>query len=145
MAGLDPAIHVLPFSNYQKEDVDARHKAGHDRLYGSAFTGTLMLHPNFTPDINLGHLVQAGVLIASVAGGVLGGYLGLRADLDRQRAEFRIALAGDEARLAMAERLIDERRAEDRQFQTEMRAALDRVMVTLADIRTTLVQKQDRK
>jgi len=94
-----------------------------------------MLHPHFTPDITLGHLVQAGVLIASVAGGIFGGYLELRADLDRQRAEYRVALAGDEARLAVAERLLDERRAEDRQFQTEMRAALDRVMVTLADIR----------
>jgi hypothetical protein len=29
MAGLDPAIHVLPQS---KKDVDARHKAGHDDL-----------------------------------------------------------------------------------------------------------------
>ena len=104
-----------------------------------------MFHPNFTPDINLGHLVQAGVLIASVAGGVFGGYLGLRADLDRQRAEFRVALAGDEARLAIAERLIDERRSEDRQFQTEMRTALDRVMAALADLRTELVQKQNRK
>ena len=85
------------------------------------------------------------MLIASVAGGVIGGYLGLRADLDRQRTEFRIALAGDNARLAMAERLLDERRAEDRQFQTEMRAALDRVMATLAALRTELVQKQDRK
>jgi hypothetical protein len=28
MAGLVPAIHVLPRKN--KEDVDARHKAGHD-------------------------------------------------------------------------------------------------------------------
>src|SRR5216110_2631625 len=27
MAGLDPAIHVLAF---RKQDVDARHKAGHD-------------------------------------------------------------------------------------------------------------------
>jgi len=27
MAGLDPAIHVLATT---KEDVDARHKAGHD-------------------------------------------------------------------------------------------------------------------
>lgn len=104
-----------------------------------------MFHPNFTPDINLGHLVQAGVLIASVAGGVFGGYLGLRADLDRQRAEFRVALAGDEARLAIAERLIDERRSEDRQFQAEMRTALDRVMSALADLRTELVQKQNRK
>jgi hypothetical protein len=30
MAGLDPAIHV--FLAYCKEDVDARHKAGHDEL-----------------------------------------------------------------------------------------------------------------
>jgi len=28
MAGLDPAIHVLN----RKEDVDTRHKAGHDEL-----------------------------------------------------------------------------------------------------------------
>jgi hypothetical protein len=28
MAGLDPAIHV--FAAVGKEDVDARHKAGHD-------------------------------------------------------------------------------------------------------------------
>jgi len=104
-----------------------------------------MLHPHFTPDINLGHLVQAGVLVASVAGGILGGYLGLRADLDRQRAEFRVAVAGHDARIAIAERLIDERRSEDRQFQTEMRAALDRVMAGLADLRTELVQKQNRK
>jgi hypothetical protein len=104
-----------------------------------------MLHPHFTPDINLGHLMQAGVLIASVAGGILGGYLGLRADIERQGSEFRVALASHEARLALTERLLNERRGEDRQFQAEMRAALDRVMQTLADIRTELVQKQDRK
>src|SRR5207248_2819258 len=114
-------------------------------LYLLAVPSHTMLHPHFTPDINLGHLVQAGVLIASVAGGILGGYLGLRADLDRQRSEFRVAVAGHDARLAIAERLIDERRAEDRQFQTEMRAALDRVMASLAALRTELVQKQDRK
>ena len=104
-----------------------------------------MLHPHFTPDITLGHLVQAAVLVASVAGGVFGGYLELRADLDRARTEYRVALAGEEARLAAAERLLDERRSEDRQFQSEMHAQLDRVMQSLADIRTELVQKQDRK
>jgi len=31
MAGLVPAIHALPLI---KENVDARHKAGHDRVYG---------------------------------------------------------------------------------------------------------------
>jgi hypothetical protein len=104
-----------------------------------------MLHPHFTPDINLGHLVQAIVVIATVGGGILGGYLSLRADLDQQRAEFRVALAGHEARLTVAERLLDERRTEDREFQAEMRTQLQRVMQAIADLKTDLVHKQDRK
>jgi hypothetical protein len=104
-----------------------------------------MLHPHFTPDITLGHLVQAVVVIATVGGGVLGGYLSLRSDLETQRAEFRVALAGHEARLVVAERLIEERRTEDRQFEADMRAALERVMQAIADLRTSLVRKQDRK
>jgi hypothetical protein len=104
-----------------------------------------MLHPHFTPDINLGHLVQAVVVVATVGGGVLGGYLSLRSDLDLQRAEFRVALAGHEARLNVAERVLDQRHAEDRQFQAEMRASLDRVMHAIADLKTDLAQKQNRK
>ena len=104
-----------------------------------------MLHPHFTPDITLGHLVQAVVVVATVGGGVLGGYLSLRSDLEMQRAEFRVALAGHEARLLVAERLIEERRTEDRQFEADMRAALERVMQAIADLRTALVRKQDRK
>lgn len=104
-----------------------------------------MIHPNFNPEITLGHLIQALVLLSTVGGGVVGGYLSLRSDIDGQRGEFRVALAGHEARLGIAERRLDERRAEDRQFQAEMRAALDRVMQSLADMRADLVQKQDRK
>ena len=104
-----------------------------------------MLHPHFTPDITLGHLVQALVVVATVGGGVLGAYLSLRSDLEVQRAEFRVALAGHEARIAVAERLIEERRTEDRAFQAEMRAALERVMQAIGDLRTSLVKKQDRK
>jgi hypothetical protein len=80
-----------------------------------------MLHPHFTPDITLGHLMQAVVVVATVGGGVLGGYLSLRSDLETQRAEFLVALAGHEARLLVAERLIEERRTEDRQFEADMR------------------------
>lgn len=103
------------------------------------------IHPHFTPDINLGHLVQAVVIVTTVGGGILGGYLSLRSDLDVQRAEFRVALTGHEARLTVAERLLDERHSEDRQFQTEMRAAMERVMQAIGQLRTELVQKQDRK
>ncbi len=104
-----------------------------------------MLHPHFTPDINLGHLLQALVVVTTVGGGLVGGYLSLRGDLDVQRAEFRVTLAGHEARLNFAERVLDEHRTEDRQFQAEMRAALGRVMQAIGDLRTELVQKQDRK
>src|SRR5579862_1855677 len=104
-----------------------------------------MLHPHFSPDVTLGHLLQAAVVLVTGGGGILGGYLSLRNDLDVQRAEYRVALASHEARLAEAERELDDRRREDREFQAEMRAALERVMETLAGIRTELVQKQNRR
>jgi hypothetical protein len=104
-----------------------------------------MIHPHFTPDINLGHLLQALIIVTTLGGGIVGAYLSLRGDLDVQRAEFRVALAGHEARLTFAERILDERRTEDHQFQAEMRAALDRVMQGIGDLRTELVQKQNRK
>ena len=103
------------------------------------------LHPHFSPDINLGHLLQAVVVVTTVGGGILGGYLNLRADIDVQRAEFRVALAGHEARLTVAEHALDERRDEERQFQVEMRSRLEQVMQAIADLRTELVQKQDRR
>jgi hypothetical protein len=103
------------------------------------------IHPHFTPDINLGHLVQAVVVVTTVGGGILAGYLSLRDDLDRQRAEFRVALAGHEARLTVAEHVLDERRTEERQFQAEMRSKLEQVMQAIGDLRTELVQKQDRR
>jgi len=104
-----------------------------------------MIHPNFTPDITLGHLMQALVVLSTVGGGIVGGYVSLRSDLDLQRGEFRVAVAGHEARLALVERQLEQRRNEDRQFQAEMRGAVDRVMQAIAGLRTELVQKQDRK
>jgi capsule polysaccharide export protein KpsE/RkpR len=104
-----------------------------------------MLHPHFSPDITLGHLLQAAVVLVTGGGGILGGYLSLRSDLDTERAEYRVALAAHEARLTEAERQLDDRRREDREFQAEMRAALERVMQTLSDMRAELVQKQNRR
>jgi hypothetical protein len=109
----------------------------------SAWLGAI--HPHFTPDINLGHLLQAVVVVTTIGGGILAGYLSLRDDLDRQRAEFRVELAGHEARLTVAEHALDERRGEERQFQVEMRSKLEQVMQAIADLRTELVQKQDRR
>jgi len=104
-----------------------------------------MIYPHFTPDIHLGHLVQAIIVVGTVGGGLLAGFLSLRADIEVQRSEFRVVLAGHEARLTVTERLLDERRSDDRLFQAEMRTVLGRVMQGIADLRTELVQKQDRK
>jgi hypothetical protein len=62
-----------------------------------------------------------------------------------ERAEYRVALAAHEERLGQAERELADRRREDREFQVETRAALERVMATLADLRAELVQKQNRR
>ena len=104
-----------------------------------------MLHPHFSPDITLGHLLQAAVVLITGGGGILGGYLSLRSDLDMERAEYRVALAAHEARLTEAERELDDRRNEERAFQSEMRAALDRVMQSLSDLRAQLGEKQNRR
>src|SRR5579859_4616322 len=102
-----------------------------------------LLHPQLRPEINIGHLMQAVVVVTTVGGGIVSGYLSLRADVDLQRAEFRVALAGHEARLTVVEHMLDERRTEDREFQSEMRGTLDRVMQAIGDLRTELVQEQD--
>ena len=104
-----------------------------------------MIHPHFTPDINLGHLVQAVVVATTVGGGVLGGYISLRSDLDLQRTQFQVALADHEARLSMLEHQFAERRTDERQFHAEMRTKLDRVMQAIGDLRTELALKEDRK
>jgi hypothetical protein len=104
-----------------------------------------MLHPHFSPDITLGHLLQAAVVLITGGGGILGGYLSLRSDLDMQRAEYRVALAAHEARLAEAERELDDRRHEERAFEAEMRAALGRVMEAIGGLRTEVVQKANRR
>src|SRR5215471_5765994 len=55
MAGLVPAIHV--FSATRKQDVDARHKAGHDEVVialpsrGGWITPTVHLIPSLRPTI----------------------------------------------------------------------------------------------
>jgi hypothetical protein len=104
-----------------------------------------VITPHFTPEVELGQIMQALVLVVTVGGGVLGGYLTWRADLDGQRAEFRVAIAAHEARLSVVEHAIEQRNHDDRAFEAEMRATLDRISQAIADLRTEIVQKQDRR
>jgi len=105
----------------------------------------MMIRPHFSPEVTLGHLLQATVIVFTVGGGIVSAYVSLRTDLERERAEFRIAAADYDARLTNAERELADRQAEDREFRSETRTALSRIMEAIADLRTQIVQKQDRK
>jgi multidrug resistance efflux pump len=104
-----------------------------------------MIRPHFSPEVTLGHVLQATVIVFTVGGGIVSAYVSLRTDLERERAEFQIAAANYDARLTNAERELADRQAEDREFRAETRDALSQIMNGLADLRTQLVQKEDRK
>ena len=104
-----------------------------------------LIRPRFSPEITLGHLLQATVMLITVGGGIVTAYVGLRTDLERERAEFQIAGAAYDARLTGAEHEMAQRQDEDRCFRAETRNTLSRIIDALTDLRTQVVQKQDRK
>ena len=104
-----------------------------------------MLKPRFSPEINFGHVMQAAVLLLTVGGGAVTSYISLRGDIENLRSELEVQIASHELRIAAAERALEQRRLDERDFQAEMRAALSRIIDAIADLRTQIVQKQDRK
>jgi hypothetical protein len=100
-----------------------------------------MLKPRFTPEIQLGHLVQATVFIFGIGGSVLGAYLSLNHTIAQQ-----------DTRIALVEVVQKSRDAEDVSWRSEMRAAnqsLNNVITQLsrevADLRVAIANKADRK
>lgn len=104
-----------------------------------------MLKPRFSAEINFGHVMQATVLLLTVGGGAVTSYISLRQDIDTLRTELDVRIASHELRIRAAERALEQRRLDERDFQTEMRTALARIIDAIADLRTQIVQKQDRK
>lgn len=104
-----------------------------------------MLRPRFSAEINFGHVMQAAVLLLTVGGGAVTSYISLRGDIDNLRAELEVQIASHELRIGSVERAAEQRRLDERDFQAEMRAALSRIIDAITDLRTQIVQKQDRK
>jgi hypothetical protein len=91
----------------------------------------------FNPEINLGHILQ----IIALTGAVITGYVSLQRDMASMRGEYQVAMAGFESRLTVAEHAIVERRQEDREFATEMRAALGEIQKGLNSVQLQLVER----
>ena len=92
----------------------------------------------FNPEINLGHILQ----ITALTGAVITGYVSLERDMASMRAEYQIAMAGLASRLTVAEHAIVERRHEDREFATEMRAAVVDIQKGLNNLQLQFVERQ---
>ena len=91
----------------------------------------------FNPEINLGLILQ----IIALTGAVITGYISLQRDMASMRAEYQVAMAGFESRLTVAEHAIVERRQEDREFATEMRAAVVDIQKGLNNLQLQLVER----
>jgi hypothetical protein len=91
----------------------------------------------FNPEINLGHILQ----IIALTGAVITGYVSLQRDMASMRAEYQVAMAGFESRLTVAEHAIVERRQEDREFATEMRAAVVDIQKGLNNLQLQFVER----
>jgi hypothetical protein len=112
---------------------------------GGCVLDAAMLKPKFSAEINFGHVMQAAVLLLTVGGGAVTSYISLRGDIENLRSELEVRLASHELRIHSVEQAVEQRRQDERDFQSEMRSALARIIEAIADLRTQIVQKQDRK
>jgi hypothetical protein len=104
-----------------------------------------MLKPRFSAEINFGHIMQAAVLLLTVGGGAVTSYISLKGDIETLRSDYEVRTASLEQRISAVEQDAAQRRIDERDFQGEMRTALARIIDAIADLRTQIVQKQDRK
>jgi hypothetical protein len=93
------------------------------------------LWPRFSPEINFGHLLQAGVIVVTIGGGAITSYLSLRSDIQQVRADLTVRVSEHELRIATIEHASEDQRKEMREFQTEMRASITRIFDLLTDLR----------
>ena len=85
--------------------------------------------------MNLGHLLQAVVILLTIGGGAITSYLSLRSDIQQVRADLTVRVSEHEVRLATMEHASEDQRKEVREFQAEMRGSIARIFELLTDLR----------
>jgi hypothetical protein len=99
-----------------------------------------MMTPRFSPDITLGHLIQAVTLVAMIGGGAITSYVSLRAEIGAAAERASKGISDINARVVV----LETRREIDERFQTEARRDLGRLLDAVNDLKIQLVSKQDR-
>jgi len=98
-----------------------------------------VLKPDFTSKIDLGHLIQAGILLVTVGGGGIGGYLALDDRISAQAAKLGIV----EQQITQQDHTAIQIQSEQRRFADSISLSLAKLSDQLADLRV-LVAKEKR-
>lgn len=99
-----------------------------------------MVNLRYSPEVTLGHLIQAVTLVAMIGGGAITSYMSLRADIAASAERAGKAVADMNARVLV----LEARREMDERFQLETRRDLARLLDAINDLKVQLVGKQDR-
>ena len=99
-----------------------------------------MVNLRYSPEVTLGHLIQAVTLVAMIGGGAITSYMSLRADIAASTERAGKAIGDINARVLV----LEARREMDERFQIETRRDLGRLIEAVNDLRVQLVGKQDR-
>jgi hypothetical protein len=102
---------------------------------------TTLPRPRFSPEINFGHLLQAAVLLVTIGGGAITSYLSLRSDIETVRGDVTIRETASELRITNAESMLKELRADNHEFQLDMRSSITRITDMLGDLRVQIAHR----
>src|SRR5882724_8382964 len=129
----------------RRRDQDPELRPGWDQdRRAEKMTDDKRLWPKFSPEINFGHLLQAGVIVVTIGGGAITSYLSLRSDIQQVRSDLTVRVSEHELRIATIEHTSEDQRKEVREFQGEMRSAISRVTEILNDVRIQLGRRLPR-
>lgn len=94
-----------------------------------------MMKPEFTPEINLGHVLTIVTLILTVGGGAITSYVSLKSDI----ADVRSVQANHAARILN----LENGRANEQAFENHIQDTLQQIFGTLGEIKAFL-RKDDK-
>lgn len=92
----------------------------------------------WSPEINLGAIVQAATLVVMVGGGTLTAYLALRSDINDNRRIVELAIAATQARVLVLENL----RPAEEDFRRETRQSLIDLLKGVAQLQAAATVKK---
>lgn len=94
----------------------------------------------YSPEVTLGHIIQAVTLIAMIGGGAITSYVSLRTDIASASERSARAIAETNARVLA----IEVRRTSDESFQNQTRQDLRDLLNSVNEVKVQLVGKADR-